>query len=220
MNLNNKNKQIIFFLSIVIVISCTLLGVILFKKVQMNLELSAKVEESIIETGWPEEVPIIKSDSINITKQDEGSWSITINKPVSYDDFRNYLLDLYDEGFKPISEMGAKSPKLLAMVEPQEEGFVLVWAGRSSEYTVEAFWKKGTTTNVSDEITEDDYVTILLYSSTDKEDNFEKNDIYEDDTENADTSGDITLDSGDSVNSSGDIVPTSGEEVLEVGNEE
>ena len=194
------------------------MGIVVLKKVQINLELTTKINQRIIESGWPKEVPIIKTEFIDIRKQSEKSWSITVNKPVSYSDFREYLLELYGEGFKPISEMGAKSPKLLSLDEPQDEGFILVWAGKNSDYTVETFWKKSTIMNASGEVVEDDYVTILLYSNQDDEIHFGD----EVDSENIDIetmSGDTNFLSGDSIDLSGDNISTSGDVFEEDRNE-
>lgn len=212
MDLNNKNKKVISFLCLVVVSSCALLGIILLKDIKNNIEITAKVEQSIIEAGWPQEVPIINSEFIKIDEQSSGSWSINFNKPVSYDVFREYLIDLYAEGFKPISEFGSKNPKLLSLEEPTEDGFILFWSGQNSKYTIETYWQKIDDTNDSSEITEDDYLTILLYS------NF-VDDIYQENFEDENISGDNTLNSGDDSIFSGDKVITSGEFILEDRNE-
>ena len=212
MNLANKNKKVMIFLILVVVVVVSLLSIILLKKFKINSELNAILEQNIIDSGWPKSVPLIKSEFLKINKQGENSWAININEPVGYEFFREYLIELYNTGFKPIAETESKSPKLLSLEEPSEDGFILFWAGQNSEYIVEAFWQKNDLVNYSGEELDDDSVTIFLYLIDEEKISVEDVVIPEKDVEIV--SGDVFWDSGDELNS-GEILieneTTSGE---------
>ena len=212
MNLANKNKKVMIFLILVVIVVVSLLSIILLKKFKINSELNAVLEQNIIDSGWPKSVPLIKSEFLKINKQGENSWAININEPVDYEFFREYLIELYNMGFKPIAETESKSPKLLSLEEPSEDGFILFWAGQNSEYIIEAFWQKNDLVNYSGEELDDDSVTVFLYLIDEEKTSVENVVIPEKDVEIV--SGDVFLNSGDDLNS-GEILieneTTSGE---------
>ena len=214
MNIDEKRRKVIIFLVLVIIIAISLLSIIGLKGFKSNLEMRNIMEQNISASGWPVDVPIIKSEILSISKVDSMSWAIHISKPISYSIFREYLIELYNEGFKPIHELGAESPKLLSHEIPDEEDFLLFWAGMSDNYTIEAFWQENVYQNESGESADDDYVTIFLYSNLDDvkihDDNNDNNMVDEEVV-----SGD---DLNENVNLSGDTNP-SGEILLEDINE-
>ena len=172
MDLKNKNRNVTIFLILVIIIFTCFFSIKILTNIKKNLEIENILTQNISNTNWPKDVPIIQSKFINITKLTEKSWEISIKEEISYEDFKAYLIELFSEGFEPILEMGSDNPKRLSSNEPTEDDFVLLWCGKSEDYSVEAYWTNNNTHyNSGDEEYIEDCVTILLYanSTTDRE---------------------------------------------------
>lgn len=158
--MNLKNKNVTIFLILVIVICTCFFSIKILSEIKMNMEINDVLTQNIENTNWPKSVPIIQSKFINITKLNDKSWELNIKEYISYNEFREYLIDLYSEGFEPIKELGSDNPKRLSTNEPTEENFVLLWSGKNENYNVEAYWN-----NIEGSEVERDSVTILLYDN-------------------------------------------------------
>lgn len=215
MNLRDKNRNVTIFLILVIIIFTCFFSIKILTNIKRNLEIENILTQNISSTNWPKDVPIIQSKFINITKLSEKSWEISIKEKISYEEFKAYLIELFSEGFEPVLEMGSDNPKRLSSNEPTEDGFVLLWCGKSEEYSIEAYWTNNNHYRSGDEEYIENCVSILLYANstddTDLETDFPQNEgVVSGDLSSSDEiSGDIMMSSGDVI--SGDTMMVSGE---------
>ena len=208
MNLENKNKKIMIFLILVIIIFTCFFSIKILIKIKNSIEIEKVLEQSIENTNWPKDVPIIQNKNINISTVGEKYWEIKIKEYVSYEDFKTYLIELYNNGFEPIKEMGSDNPKRLSTNAPTEKGFVLIWCAKSEEYNVEAYWFNTDFENAEIQGMDNYCVNILLSSNSSmdsdinsensKGDNFSSGDYISGASLNVDViSGDNIVTSGD-----------------------
>ena len=162
MNFKNKSKSIMIFSILVIIIFTCFFSIKILLKIKNDMEIENVLLENISNTDWPKEIPIIQSKFLNITKTSGSAWEINIQEYVSYEQFKAYLIELYDYGFAPIKELGSDNPKRLSTNEPTEDGFVLIWSGKSEDYNVEAYW------NNNSQSMEGDCVSIFLFKNSSK----------------------------------------------------
>ncbi len=214
MNLKDKRTQVTLFLILVIIIVTCFVSIKILTLIKENIEFENILTENISKTQWPAEVPIIKTMNFEVTKVADESWVVNVNEYISYEALRDYLIELYSEGFQPLNEFGSYNPKLLSINEPTGENAFLSWIGKNENYTVEVFWDNTMLYLYSDselDVNGFDQFTILLYS----------NDAN--DSDDMQFSGDNTLDvSGDALENvtfeisgdeSGDVIfETSGDE--------
>jgi hypothetical protein len=162
---------------------------------------------NISNSNWPSGVPIIKSKYINITQLNENAWELSIKEKISYEEFKTYLVELFSEGFEPITELGSDNPKRLSTNEPTEDDFVLLWCGENDKYSIEAYWRNNNQYTSGEEVYIEDSVTILLFAKFDtstnvvdssQNENFVSGDLNSGDViQIEESSGDSTTDSGD-----------------------
>lgn len=146
MNLNMDRNSLLKFLIMVVLIAVVLLVLIIYKQIETAGNINSLLEQNISETNWPQEVPVIKKNNTKIVKHvgsgdsSKVSWTIVMKDGVSYTDFRDYLLELEEVGFKPVKSLGSKSPRLLVTNPIIEEDFYIFWYGDFKEYRIEVYW--------------------------------------------------------------------------------
>lgn len=207
MDFKNKNRSIIIFLILVIIIFACFFSIKILNGIKKNLEIENALNINISNSNWPSGVPIIKSKYINITQLNENAWELSIKEKISYEEFKTYLIELFSEGFEPITELGSDNPKRLSTNEPTEDDFVLLWCGENDKYSIEAYWRNNNQYTSGEEVYIEDSVTILLFAKFDtitnvmdssQNENFVSGDLNSGDViQIEESSGDNTTDSGD-----------------------
>lgn len=200
MNLKNKNTQVTLFLILVIIIVTCFACIKILAAIKENIEIENVLAENISNTQWPAEIPIIKTKYFSIERVGDSSWNVNIQEYIDYADFREYLIELYAEGFMPLTEFGSQNPKLLSINEPTGDDAFVTWIGEKGKYTVEVYWDN-TMMYLNSDQTQDyfEQMNIVLYSNEDI--------IPVDDNSLSDISGDVNF------NISGDI---SGDALIEL----
>ena len=68
MNLANKNRNVMIFLILVIIIFTCFLSIKVLIKIKNNMDIEDVLTQCIRNTNWPEDVPVIPSKYVNINK--------------------------------------------------------------------------------------------------------------------------------------------------------
>ena len=220
MEYNVNNAKVLKFLISIVVIVLLILILIVIRQKGISADIEKTVAENIASTGWPKDVPIIKNELLDIEKYSNSAnptyvvWSVDIPKGVSYVDFKNYLIELDNAGFKAIELMGSKSPHLLTDNPYMDSDFFNIWYGKTEDYKIEVSWR-----NVVEESDskEEDVFSITLSTLKKSSDNEISGDNLEENLNSGDSfilSGDVSGASGDTIILSGEILDISGDFVI------
>lgn len=136
-----KKLKLIFALLFVALI--VLIGI----RVLSNLK-NQSIKRSIISTAiegtrWPvEDVPLLAKEGLIV--EDIGSYNCqaSISSGVTYSDIKNYLIELYNKGFKPFEEYGSLNPNRLLDVSNADNINDLSWMAEKDNYVVNVLWAR------------------------------------------------------------------------------
>lgn len=140
----SNNKKILAFLVLITIIVVCLLGIILLGGIENTKSTNEIIDKIVEESSWPiEDVPIFYHEGMEIEKDKSGIWYISVDSGVMYQDVRNYLIKLYEEGFEANKKTGSQNPKLLRTSLSENSGYNLFWQGdKLEEYTIRTYWAK------------------------------------------------------------------------------
>ncbi len=192
-------------LKALLVVAVVVIGLIIFLLVSVSKEtanINQIMQQKIALVGWPEEVPALRKKEYEIKKYGEGNssvWEINIESDVSYIEYIEYLIDVEASGFKPIEEMGSKSPRLLNVNRKIEDGFSNIWYGKSNNYKVIATWRADAQEEENTQILKSIF-KITLQPLKDNSVN-----IFDEDNVKVDLDGEMAESGENLINLSGDL---------------
>lgn len=136
-----KRLKIIFFLLIIVIIC--FIGII-FLTGERNVEIEDQIFENAIRgTMWPSgDIPLISKEGLKVEDFGEYTCQASIASGVTYEEFREYLIELYEIGFKPVSEFGSQNPKRLVNSIEDTDITELTWIAEMGNYSVTVLWAK------------------------------------------------------------------------------
>lgn len=140
--MNSEKKKVIIFevlLFVVFVIIVLLLFIISIKNANAKTSI---IQEIVENTSWPiEEVPMIANKNVTIEIDSEIRNEGIAKSGVSYEEFRAYLVELYEQGYKPVEDFfDSQNPNFLVTSLDGTEVTAISWMGENEEYQVNVSW--------------------------------------------------------------------------------
>lgn len=198
MSMAEKKRKILILISLFVIVIVSLSAIIKLKQLKTLSEVAEKHMEIIEKSNWPlDDVPLIKRLDVEVTQIEDDSWSIYYDSGVSYSEYKNYLVELYEAGFKPVQDTSSRNPKYLHD-ELGDDTIEIFWQGEKEGYGVEVYFGKiGAETKYGYTI-EDNFMMSLFKYSEKNTSNDESGDTF-DENESGDTfdkneSGEVGID--------------------------
>ncbi len=164
MGLSKERVKVIFILVAILLLALLLLSF------AVNIK-NESTEESMIKnamkgTNWPvEEVPILYKENMKIT-EDQYFSTIEIPSGVSYDELREYLIRVYDSGFKPNEDFGVQNPNNMTLTTENMDLKQVLWIGSKDKYQINVTWAEEGAKNVFGDPYEINF-EVVLYTEPD-----------------------------------------------------
>lgn len=157
-------------------------------RIRNNAIKNDMINSVIDGTNWPiEEVPVLLKDGVSVSGDLKNIFNVRCENEVTYDELRNYLIELYNSGFKPVTEFGCQNPNTLKTSIDNVNLKELLWIAEKGNYTVNILWAQKGATNELGNAYDYNFEMTLFVNSNDYEY------IPDDDV----SSGDVSM-SGDS----------------------
>lgn len=157
-------------------------------RIRNNAIKNDMINSVIDGTNWPiEEVPVLLKDGVSVSGDLKNIFNVRCENEVTYDELRNYLIELYNSGFKPVTEFGCQNPNTLKTSIDNVNLKELLWIAEKGNYTVNILWAQKGATNELGNVYDYNFEMTLFVNSN----NYEY--IPDDDV----SSGDVSM-SGDS----------------------
>ncbi len=157
-------------------------------RIRNNAIKNDMINSVIDGTNWPiEEVPVLLKDGVSVSGDLKNIFNVRCENEVTYDELRNYLIELYNSGFKPVTEFGCQNPNTLKTSIDNVNLKELLWIAEKGNYTVNILWAQKGATNELGNVYDYNFEMTLFVNSNDYEY------IPDDDV----SSGDVSM-SGDS----------------------
>lgn len=157
-------------------------------RIRNNAIKNDMINSVIDGTNWPiEEVPVLLKDGVSVSGDLKNIFNVRCENEVTYDELRNYLIELYNSGFKPVTEFGCQNPNTLKTSIDNVNLKELLWIAEKCNYTVNILWAQKGATNELGNVYDYNFEMTLFVNSNDYEY------IPDDDV----SSGDVSM-SGDS----------------------
>lgn len=192
-----KRVKIILALIIIIAIACVAIVIVNSKRVDLE-KRTIILEKTNNGASWPiNEVSIPARKDLVVRKVDDQLSQMELTKEVNYDDFREYVILLYEDGFEPITELGSQNPRNLRTSIDTLENKQISWYGQKDNYQIEVNWAaKGEVDGNGQPY--DYYLQVFLYDKTiDMNAELSGESLIED----IESSGEVTIISGDEMQS-------------------
>ena len=126
---------IIFIILLLVILS----NIYLNKHTKIPEDMQIMIENS----AWPTDaVPFLYSPHLQMTKFGDELQMQEIPKGVSFEEFRDYLLELKDAGFVADSFFGCQDPSMISPHIDVETITEFTWMGYKDEFYITAIWKK------------------------------------------------------------------------------
>ena len=157
-------------------------------RIRNNVIRNDMINSAIDGTNWPiEDVPVLLKDGVSVSGDLKNIFNVRWENEVTYNELRNYLIELYNSGFKPVTEFGCQNPNTLKTSIDNVNLKELLWIAEKGNYTVNILWAQKGATNELGNVYDYNFEMTLFVNSNDYEY------IPDDDV----SSGDVSM-SGDS----------------------
>lgn len=157
-------------------------------RIRNNVIRNDMINSAIDGTNWPiEDVPVLLKDGVSVSGDLKNIFNVRCENEVTYNELRNYLIELYNSGFKPVTEFGCQNPNTLKTSIDNVNLKELLWIAEKGNYTVNILWAQKGATNELGNVYDYNFEMTLFVNSNDYEY------IPDDDV----SSGDVSM-SGDS----------------------
>lgn len=147
--MSDKKMYTVFGILIVfiVVLLVVLSNIYLNKHTKIPKDMQVMIENS----AWPtKEVPFLYSPHLQMSKFGDELQMQEIPKGVSFEEFKEYLLDLKDAGFVADTFFGCQDPSLISPHIDVDNITEFTWMGYKGEFYITAIWKKeGTNERIS-----------------------------------------------------------------------
>lgn len=154
-NINKKHMKMLGML--IIVLFCMILALNMLQSLKAKLNQNEIIKSAINGTNWPiDEVPLLVKDGISVSGDFENMYNVSCSNKVNYDEVREYLIELYGIGFKPLKEFGSQNPNYLSENIDNVEVKELLWIAEKDDYTITVLW--------SDNDANDDVSSLYEYN--------------------------------------------------------
>ena len=139
--MTQKRLKVILVLIFVAIIA--ILGIYILS-VMKRASTKSSIISSVIEgTKWPiKDVPLLAKEGMKVEDDGDYNCQVTISSGVTYEDLREYLIELYQKGFRPYEEYGSLDPNRLVVGSGASEINNLVWMGEKENYVVNVIWAR------------------------------------------------------------------------------
>lgn len=139
MNIEVRKLKVILILLIVVIIS--LLSILVLLSQKQNSEYMQLATKAVEGTKWPlEEVPLLVKEGITVKDLGEYTCQANVESGVTYEEVREYLIELYDDGFDPNSDYGSDNPKRLISSIEGTDITEITWIAQKDNYYVTVLW--------------------------------------------------------------------------------
>ena len=181
-----KKLKIILFLLVVVIIC--FIGII-FISSKRNLQSSNSIFAKAVEgTKWPSgDIPLISKEGLYVEDFGEYTCQATIDSGVTYEEFRKYLIELYELGFRSTEEYGTENPNRLVESVIGTGITELTWIAEKDNYFITVLWAQEGAVNEFDIPYEYNFDMNLfinpsdsLLNSNNTENNDDRETFYED----------------------------------------
>lgn len=150
-------------------------------RIRNNVIRDEIINSAIDGTNWPiEEVPILLKDGVSVSGDLKNIFNVRCENEITYDEVRNYLVELYSSGFKPVTEFGCQNPNTLKDSIDNVELKELLWIAEKGNYTVNILWAQKGATNEFGNVYDYNFEMTLFVNSNDYE-YIQNDDINSDD---------------------------------------
>ncbi len=142
-----SNKEIRMYLIALLVTFVIVSVLYILSNIYLDEErkLPEEVKEQIVISEWPvDEVPIFYRENLEIYKYGDGEEMIVqeIKKGVSFEEYRDYLIELAEAGFVADIVFGCEDPRNISKYADTSELMEFAWFGTKGDMQVQAFWKR------------------------------------------------------------------------------
>lgn len=139
-------------------------------RIRNNAIKNDMINSVIDGTNWPiEEVPVLLKDGVSVSGDLKNIFNVRCENEVTYDELRNYLIELYNSGFKPVTEFGCQNPNTLKTSIDNVNLKELLWIAEKGNYTVNILWAQKGATNELGNVYDYNFEMTLFVNSNDYE---------------------------------------------------
>ena len=139
--MTKRRLKAIFVLIIIAIIA--FLGIRILSSMKRNSAKNSIISSAIEGTRWPiKDVPLLAKEGVTVVDVGEYNCQVTVPSGVTYGDVREYLIELYQKGFRPYEEYGSLNPNRLVQESDASEINDLVWMGEKDNYVINVLWAR------------------------------------------------------------------------------